>query len=311
MDLRAAAGRQARAALRGITARFPSPGGDDGAAARILIRVILHQGARLELPEDGALHEALLAAAGQPEADRAAFCAATAILLANRLQDGLGTEDLGSYWERFQPAYLTLPAHDRAAIIHGFLTGAEIGHVAIQPPESRFAQLTRRSEEVRAALLSAAAVRQGYLLAAATDFAGSQLTALILPQLRMLLAGARQKPLTGDSLLFDPLLSLAANAGHPANLPATAVLLSEAVKVRDEEGWFALTLWPEMIRSWLGLDTISARPIFAGLRYLYEADPLWLPMPDLRASPQRMTGVPYLPVIDESFSGGPPGAHTG
>lgn len=34
-------------------------------------------------------------------------------------------------------------------------------------------------------------------------------------------------------------------------------------------------------------------------------------MPDLRASPQRMSGIPYLPVIDESFSGGPPGMRAG
>lgn len=311
MDLRAAAGRQARSAFRGIAARIPPADKADGAGAQALTRVILHQGARLERAEDRPLFDALQFAATQPGTDRAAFAAATAILLANRLQNGLGQEDLGAYWESFRPAYFALPAHDRAAIVQGFLTGAEFGHVVIAPLDGHWAHLTSRAEDVGAALLAVAAQHQSQLLFSVAEFAGEQMAAHLLAQLRMILAGARRKPLTGDCPLFDPLLMMASNAAHPAHLPATAVLLVEAIRARDAEGWFALTLWPDMIGTWLARDTLSARPILAGLRYLYEADPLWVPMPDLVASPQHMQGVPFLPVLDESFSGGPPGTRIG
>ncbi|MDV7144583.1 hypothetical protein R3X27_18040 [Tropicimonas sp. TH_r6] len=311
MDLRATAGRQPRSAIKGIEARIPPADRARGADAQALTRLILHQGARLETEQDQQLLDALLFAATQPEADPAAFAAATAILLADRLQSGLGQDDLGQFWSSFHPAYFALPAHDRAAIAQSFLAGASLGRVRLPDPEPQLAHLTQGIEKVVSDLLQLASRDRAKLVGAVEEIVGSQMAPLVLPQLRMLLAGIPQQPLTGDSPLFEPLLAMASNPSHMAFRPATALLLLQAVQSRDDEGWFSITLWPETVETWLGLDEMSGRPILAGLRYLYEVDPRWAPQPNRMADPQRMEGISLLPVLDESFSGGQSGARVG
>lgn len=310
MDLRAAAGRQPRSAIRGIAARIPPADRARGADEQALTRLILHQGGRLESADDLRLRDALQLAASQPQADATAFTAATAILLADRLQNGLGNVDMGLYWADFQPDYLALPAHDRAAVLQGFLTGADLGRLRPGPGPLP-ARLTETTEAVRADLLAAAVAGRTQLIAGVLEAAGDQRAELILPHLRSLLAGSRQPPLTGDSPLFAPLMDIAASAGHAATLPATVLLMAEAVLTGDEEGWFAITLWPESIRRWLALDRRAGRPILSGLRHLYEKDRDWVPMPDRRVSPKDMAEVPLLPVLDGSFAGGGHGTRLG
>ncbi len=311
MDLRATAGRQPRSAIKGIEARIPPADRARGADAQALTRLILHQGARLETEKDRLLLDALLFAASQPEIDPAAFAAATAILLADRLQSGFGQEDLGHFWSTFHPAYFALPSHDRAAITQGFLAGAALGRLRQAEPEPQLAHMTQSIEKVSSDLLLRASQDRARLVGAVEEAVGPQMATLILPHLRMLLAGIPQQPLTGDSPLFEPLLAMASNPLHQCFRSATALLLHQAVQTGDAEGWFAITLWQEMVEHWLGLDEMSGRPILAGLRYLYEVDPKWVPHPIRMASPKQMEGISLLPVLDESFSGGQSGARVG
>ncbi|NDR57680.1 hypothetical protein [Aliiruegeria sabulilitoris] len=311
MDLRAAAGRQPQSAIRGIAARIPPSDQERGGDSQTLTRIVLHQGCRLETERDRALIDALQLAASQPEADPAAFSAATAILLADRLQHGLYPETMGDFWESFQDNYCALPKRDRAAIFQGFLIGADTGRVEITGPRPESCHLSESREEVQGALLELADRGQARLQAGVSKAVGAQMALLLLPELNVLLKGERRGSLTGDSPLFAPLLEMASDRRHPAHDFATALLLREAIENGDSEGWFSITLWPEMAADWLSTDTPYARPILAGLRYLYEAFPDWEPMPRRATSPKRLERLPLIPVLDDSFNGGRNGSRTG
>lgn len=311
MDLRATAGRQPRSAIKGIAAHIPPTDRKRGADSQALTRLILHQGGRLETAEDLPLLDALQFAATQPQADPTAFAAATAVLLADRLQHGLGRENMGLYWESFHPAYYALPHHDRAAIVQGFMAGARTGQVKLGAPLPKLAHVTASEEAVRAKLLALVRRKKDLLISAVVEAVGEQMSALVLPQLRMSMVDAAQQPLTGDSPLFEPLLMMASNTTSPAGIPATALLLATAVQTGDEEGWFSITLWAEMLDTWLSLDEAQGRAILGGLRHLYESDQGWSPMPDRRVNPRQMGNAAFLPVLDASFTGGQHGARVG
>lgn len=301
MDLRAAAGRQPRAAVRGIVARVPSTDRDRGADARALTRVILRQGCRLETPDDALLLDALLLTATQPEADIRAFTCATAVLLADRLQNGLGGDDLGSFWDAFRTTYFSLPPLDRAAIVQGFLAGSAVGKVRctdLPPPGVR---VSRGLDEMRCDLIGLARTEAGALTEAISAASETEVEVAARRHLDALLAGISIEPLTGDSAIFPPLLTLASTPAAPLLPAATALLLAEALPTADEEGWFGMTLWSEMAPSWLTLPEKEGRAILGGIRHLYESDPGWVPLPQIHASPQNAGRLVLLPVLDASY----------
>lgn len=306
LDLCHAAGRQPASAREAILARVPA--GDLAHAAKVedLERILARQCGRLETDTDVALVDGLLLAASQPDADLPAFVCATAILLADRIQDGRGTSDLTGYWETYRSVYFSLQRHDRAALIQGFLTGARSGRVRLDPPIPTVAHLTDNRERLRNDLLALARRDAGALSASVFERLDAIGSALAQQHLQALLSGMTREPLTGDSMLFDPLLAMASRPRHPAHLAATALLLAEAIRTGDEEGWFAVTLWPERAAGWLALEPGAGRVILAGLRHLYEADQEWAPSPDKTARPGQATSLPLLPVLDASYAPGHP-----
>lgn len=302
-DLRAAARRQPRAVLRAIASRAPGSGRDPAADAAGLARVILRQGGRFEAEADRPLIEAALIAASQPQADTAAFAGATALLLADRLQHGIGDDDLGSHWQAFATAYAGLAPADRAAILQGFLTGTRRGLVRMPGgPLGATLATTRPGGEVDALLRLLAAAEAPALEAALEAMLPAMEAGLARRHLKALLRGPGGEPLTGDSLAFAPLLALASDPDRAGHAGATALLLAEALPDGDAEGWFCITLWGAHIDGWLALPPEQGAPILAGLRHLYESHPGWSPQPERLAPPRPDLAYPLLPA-DETRAG--------
>ncbi len=309
MDLRATAGRQPQLAIRGIVALVPPTDRERGADAQALARLIVRQGARLEHTADLPLADALQLAASQPHANLPAFVCATAILLADRLQHGLLTADLATFWDSFRSTYFDLDAHDRSAIVQGFLAVAHAEGATLTLPLPE--RTTESGDEVQSDLRALAARDGTALTSAVTETMDDVTSTLSSRHMRSLLAGTGYRALTGDDPVFAPLLSLASTPGHPVHIAATALLLAEAVASGDSEGWFAVTLWADRINEWLALDNRTGRVILAGLRHLYESDPHWAPAQDRRANPKQAAAIPLLPVLDASYTGGNSGARVG
>ena len=109
-DLRWLAAGASPATLNRLSSGIPRD-----AAGLDPLQLVLAGGCRLTDELAQAAHQALVLAATLPEDDPDAFEAATAILLADRLQRGAGSDDLFWHWDAFQRHYDMMIAPKRAA----------------------------------------------------------------------------------------------------------------------------------------------------------------------------------------------------
>jgi hypothetical protein len=101
-----------------------------------LTRLIEKDGCRIGDPATQALLPSLTLAATLPDDDFEAFQVATALLLADRLQAGGGTDDMFWHWDAFQEHYLTAQPQVRAAILQGYAHANDLRLVSlVDPPE--------------------------------------------------------------------------------------------------------------------------------------------------------------------------------
>ncbi len=116
-----------------------------------IISTITVQG-RIASEHDLTVHSSFLLAAAMPEADFGAFIGATAILLANRLQDGKGEEDLFQNWDAFHGHYMLADPPVRAAIMNGFRLAHDRRLVKLTSPPTEEQCLTFGRGDVVATL---------------------------------------------------------------------------------------------------------------------------------------------------------------
>ncbi|MEM9342391.1 MAG: hypothetical protein AAGA87_05055 [Pseudomonadota bacterium] len=123
--------------------------GTDGLATPESVAHLIHRhGCRLTTRAHIAMHPGLVVAATLPGDDPEAFQAATAILLADRLQSGRGTDDLFWHWDGFHDAYDALDPAARAAILQGYAQGTRDGFIPLLDPPKGQHLATRPEAEV-------------------------------------------------------------------------------------------------------------------------------------------------------------------
>lgn len=93
-------------------------------------------------------YSTILLAAAMPDEDFNAFIAATAILLADRLQDGAGEDDLYWNYDAFRDHYRLADAPVRAALMNGFRFGQTVGRVNLPEAPASEVCLTRPQADV-------------------------------------------------------------------------------------------------------------------------------------------------------------------
>ena len=110
-----------------------------------LRELIFVDGCRVGTPATLDLLPSLTLAATLPDDDFEAFQTATAVLLADRVQGGLGQDDLFWHWDAFQEHYLTAQPHIRAALLQGYASAHAEGLVSLMdpPPVSNMTTDTR------------------------------------------------------------------------------------------------------------------------------------------------------------------------
>ena len=100
-------------------------------AERQAIDNIIDGNCKLTSKSEDRVQSHFLLAAALPDDDFPAFIATTCLLLANKLQDGRGDDDLFWNWDAFRDHYRLADAPVRAAIMNGFRTMHETGRVAL------------------------------------------------------------------------------------------------------------------------------------------------------------------------------------
>lgn len=240
-------------------------------------RDLIARGCRFETDADLALHEHMSLVAADPA--HAGFAAATAILLADLLQDGLGTDRLTWNYDTFTETYRAQPAGTRAALMNGFAALALYSTRGVPPvdlpirPEDR---ITRPASAILPALRRIARGMDDDLLTSVSkadygDQADRHKAALI-------------RVLNDNDCLFgsddtwfpSEVVELVAHVrATPGFIPCTALLLVNAIATGDDMGWFDFR-WENLGPDYNALPGDARTPILAGLRYLYESDPDFL-----------------------------------
>ncbi len=127
---------------RDAVKRIGASGADNAA-----IEAIIQNGARIPGDKPRSYSSILLAAA-MPDEDFNGFIAATAILLADRLQNAGGQDDLYWNYEAFRDHYCLADAPARAAIMNGFRAAHQSGRCKLPDAPDEKACLTRRKDDV-------------------------------------------------------------------------------------------------------------------------------------------------------------------
>lgn len=103
--------------------------GESRADGQMLAQIVDANG-RMTQDHEKVYHQILLAAA-LPDDDFPGFVTATSLLLANRLQDSYGTDDLYWNWDAFREHYRLADPPVRAALMNGFRAMSETGRVKL------------------------------------------------------------------------------------------------------------------------------------------------------------------------------------
>jgi hypothetical protein len=141
------------ARLSGDATRARIAAGTNGEfAAEDLANLIEAEGCRIARPQTQRLHQALVLAAALPNDDFDAFQISTAILIADRLQRGLGQDDLFWHWDAFRDHYRIAPPHVRAALMNGYHRMEAEGLVSLEDPPEPADLVTESRAAVEAAL---------------------------------------------------------------------------------------------------------------------------------------------------------------
>ena len=144
-------------------------------AEKDAIEKILNRGCRIVAADDLRAYSEIRLAAAMPDEDFGAFIGATALLLADRLQQGCGGDNLYWNWDAFRDHYMLADPPVRAAIMNGFRLGDMLGAVSVASPPDEAACLTLTRGDVVASLSAAGspdfaqAIRRGIAAEEAGD----------------------------------------------------------------------------------------------------------------------------------------------
>lgn len=194
-DLQAAAREAPPPIVAALAAGSPVAG-----AEGVLTKLITEHGCRLDGPDGQSLYPALKLAATLPEDGIDSFLLATVILLADRLQQGGGGDDLFWHWDAFRTRYREAEPPVRAAIYQGYLRLDELGLIALFDKPERddlcrhdagdvIADLTRSNDPDASAVL--AALAEAGSVGAATEVWERRGARLVSEQAHAMLSGIR------------------------------------------------------------------------------------------------------------------------
>lgn len=114
-------------------------------AEKDAIEQILKRNCRIVATDDPRAYSEIRLAAAMPDEDFGAFIGATSLLLADRLQQGCGGDNLYWNWDAFRDHYMLADPPVRAALMNGFRLGDILGRVSLEtaPADANCLTLTR------------------------------------------------------------------------------------------------------------------------------------------------------------------------
>lgn len=255
------------------------------------LALLRDDGFRFQRDETLALLDGLehLAIAGEQ-----GFDLAVVILLADLLQTRRASPFLVDVWPDAARRLKLWPATLRAAVANGLVRAGELGLVALEYVPKPEDCLTRGRVEIAEQLLQIArSLRPDELWAVARADEGREADR----HLAALQDDIRHRDgifLAGENRLPRVVVELSGcGPDYPGFAGCTAILLLNVLKGEGKDGWSDVQ-WANLSQDYVRLRPSARDPIFAALRWLYEADrDFWT------WSKIDFRDGPTIPVVDE------------
>lgn len=233
------------------------------------------------LPDDvgKSLHGDLMMTASLPDKNHAAFITATVILVADRLQDGTGQDDLFWNWSAFQERYREAAAPVRAALMNGFRCAHDMQLARLEnPPKGRDLRTYDEDDLVRLLKLIARNMSAN-LRNAVCDLAPEETKTVHQKALTNCLKHSCILSEFGGWFPKEVVELASLDTEHPAHPACTALMLIDAISTEDATGRMA-DLYETMAEDYYLMREEIRVPVVAALRHLHELDSAWEPYAD-------------------------------
>jgi hypothetical protein len=222
------------------------------------------------------LYEDLLLVAALPDKAYDAFLAATGVLLADRLQEGAGTDDLAWNWLKFQECFRTAPAPTRAALMNGFRWAHATRRVTLENPPAARDLFTYDLADTLRLLKGIARAMPDETRDAICAQADMDTRAVHRTALEKLLNGSCVLSEFGGWFPGEVVEAAARDCEHPGYAGAMALVLIDAIETRDARGRMA-RCWEDQAEDFNLLAPEQRGPMIAGVRHLHEMGFDWNP----------------------------------
>ncbi|WP_298841036.1 hypothetical protein [uncultured Roseobacter sp.] len=242
----------------------------------ILRKVIFDQRCCLRPADARLIHGDLMNFAASPDRGIGPFMTATALLIADRLQGGAGTDDLSSNWKKLRDRYLEGPSPVRATLMNGFW---RLQGVHRATPEQRVPArdlMTYDAEDLERLLRRIARSMTPEIRDNVCALAECETVEVHRRALDNCLDGSCVLSEFGDWFPGQVVEKASLTPDHPGYAGCTALVLLDAIETRDANEKMAFR-WQEQAERYLRMRPEFRLPIVAGVRHLHEMFFDWQP----------------------------------
>lgn len=244
-----------------------------------LRRVVFEQECKLSQGDSKTLHGELMMVASMPDQDHLAFMTATIVLLADRLQNGNGRDDLYWNWDAFQERFQEAPAPVRAALMNGFRCAHGLKLVELDRPPKRRDLSTYDEVDLIRLLKIIARSMPNNVRDLLCELAPTETRPVHRNALENCLKSSCVLSEFGGWFPSEVVEKASLDANHPAYSACTALLLVNAISTEDANGTMA-SRYEVMAEEYFLMQPEVRVPMVAGLRHLYEMKTEWEPYAD-------------------------------
>lgn len=241
-----------------------------------LRHIIFDQKCKFKIRDVETVHSDILFVAAMPEQGFDAFLSATSLLLADRLQQGAGQDDLYWNWDSFQNHYRKAPSPLRAALMNGFRWAHETRRVTLDQPPTQ-ADLFSYDETDLLRLLK-------NIARSMPEDVRDDVSALSEDGTKDVHRRALDNCLSSSCTLSEfggwfpgeVVQRACLDSSHAGFAECLALVLIDAIVTQDKRGHMARR-WEEQAEDFNLLRPAFRTPLIAGVRHLHEMGFDWQP----------------------------------
>lgn len=241
-----------------------------------LRHIIFDQKCKFKIRDLETVHRDILLVAAMPEQAFDAFLSATSLLLADRLQQGAGQDDLYWNWDTFQNHYRKAPSPVRAALMNGFRWAHASRRVTLDMPPAHADLVTYDESDLRRLLKNIAKSMPKDVRDEVSTLSEDGTQDVHRRALDNCLSSSCILSEFGGWFPGEVVQKASLDSSHLGFAECLALVLIDAIVTQDKHGCMAQR-WEEQAEDFNLLRPEFRTPLIAGMRHLHEMGFDWQP----------------------------------